>query len=161
MLGDDLVPDYFTAIRQGGFYGWPYAYIGAHEDPRNRGKAPAGLVAQTIVPDVLLRSHAAVLDAIFYTGKSFPQEYHGGAFLAQHGSWNRSKRLGYNVVFIPFSGGKPAGKEQAFLSGFMLAPEKKEVWGRPVGLLELPDGSLLMSDDGGRKLWRISYQGKK
>jgi glucose/arabinose dehydrogenase len=160
MLGDDLVPDYFTTIRTNGFYGWPYAYIGAHEDPRNKGKAPAGLVASTIVPDVLLQSHAAVLDAIFYTGKSFPQQYHGGAFLAQHGSWNRSKRVGYNVVFLPFSNGKPSGQPQEFLSGFMLAPDRKEVWGRPVGLLELPDGSLLLSDDGGGKVWRISYHGK-
>jgi glucose/arabinose dehydrogenase len=161
LLGDDLVPDYFTSVRQGGFYGWPYAYIGPHEDPRNKGKAPAGLVSGTMVPDVLLQAHAAVLDALFYTGRSFPQEYRGGAFLAQHGSWNRSKRIGYNLAFVPFSGGKPSGKPQEFLAGFMLAPDKKEVWGRPVGLLELPDGSLLMSDDGGGKIWRISYRGKK
>ncbi len=161
MLGDDLVPDYFTSIRQGGFYGWPYAYIGSHEDPRNKGKAPAGLIARTIVPDVLLQSHAAVLDAIFYTGNSFPHAYQGGAFLAQHGSWNRSRRVGYSIVFVPFAGGKPSGKPQEFMSGFMLAPDRKEVWGRPVGLLELPDGSLLLSDDGGGKIWRVTYGAKR
>jgi glucose/arabinose dehydrogenase len=158
-LGDDLVPDYFTLVRQGAFYGWPYAYIGPHEDPRNKGKAPDGLVAKTVVPDVVLGPHVAVLDALFYTGNSFPSEYHGGAFLAQHGSWNRSMRIGYNVVFVPFSGGRPSGPPREFLSGFMLAPDKKEVWGRPVGLLLRDDGSLLLSDDGGGKIWRISYKG--
>jgi glucose/arabinose dehydrogenase len=156
-LGDDLVPDYFTAVKDGSFYGWPYAYIGPNEEPRNKGKAPEGLVAKTVVPDVLLGSHVAVLDAIFYTGKSFPSEYHGGAFLAQHGSWNRSLRIGYNVVFVPFAGPRPSGPPREFLSGFMLSPDQKEVWGRPVGLLQLEDGSLLMSDDGGNKIWRIRY----
>lgn len=156
-LGDDLVPDYFTSVKQGAFYGWPYAYIGPHEDPRRTGEKP-DLVKTAVVPDVLLGAHVAVLDALFYTGKSFPKEYQGGAFLAQHGSWNRSKRVGYNVVFLPFKNGKPAAEKPVeFLSGFMLDPTKKEVWGRPVGLLELPDGSLLMTDDGGNKVWRISY----
>lgn len=156
-LGDDLVPDYFTSVKQGAFYGWPYAYIGAHEDPRRKGERP-DLVKATVVPDVLLGSHVAVLDAIFYTGKSFPEKYRGGAFLAQHGSWNRSTRVGYNVVFLPFKNGKPAAEKPVeFLSGFVPDPTKKEVWGRPVGLLELPDGSLLMTDDGGKKVWRISY----
>jgi glucose/arabinose dehydrogenase len=158
LLGDDLVPDYFTALKPGGFYGWPYAYIGPNEDPRRKGEAPQ-LVQKTIVPDVLLGSHVAVLDALFYTGKMFPKEYEGGAFLARHGSWNRSKRVGYDVVFLPFKNGKPAGELRPFLTGFMLAPEKKEVWGRPVGLLQLPDGSLLVTDDGGRKIWRIAYKG--
>jgi glucose/arabinose dehydrogenase len=158
-LGDDLVPDYFTSVRQGAFYGWPYAYIGANEDPRNKGKAPEGLVAKTVVPDVVLGPHVAVLDGLFYTGKSFPREYLGGAFLAQHGSWNRSMRIGYNVVFVPFAGGKPSGPPREFLSGFMLAPDKKEVWGRPVGLLQRDDGSLLLTDDGSGKIWRISYKG--
>jgi glucose/arabinose dehydrogenase len=157
LLGDDLVPDYFTSVKQGGFYGWPYSYIGANEDPRNKGKAPEGLIAKTIVPDVLLGSHVAVLDARFYTGNMFPAEYRGGAFLAEHGSWNRSRRVGYKVVFVPFKNGKPAGEPQDFLTGFMTDPDSKEVWGRPVGLLELEDGSLLLSDDGGRKIWRISY----
>lgn len=155
-LGDDLVPDYFTAIRPGGFYGWPYAYIGPNEDPRNKGQRP-DLVAKTIVPDVVLPAHVAVLDARFYMGRMFPERYRGGAFLAYHGSWNRSQRIGYSVVFIPFKNGSPAGKPEDFLTGFMLDPSKKEVWGRPVGLLELRDGSLLVSDDGGNRLWRITY----
>ncbi len=157
LLGDDLVPDYFTHIQQGGFYGWPYAYIGSHEDPRRKGEKP-DLVAKTIVPDVLLPSHCAVLDFIFYTGKQFPPEYQGGAFLAYHGSWNRSQRIGYSVAFVPFKDGKPAGQPRDFLTGFMLAPDRREVWGRPVALLQLPDGSLLLSEDGGDKVWRISYQ---
>jgi glucose/arabinose dehydrogenase len=158
LLGDDLVPDYFTAIKPGGFYGWPYAYIGPNEDPRRKGEKP-DLVKKTIVPDVQLGSHVAVLDALFYTGKQFPKEYQGGAFLAFHGSWNRSQRVGYSVTFIPFKGGKPMSGPRDFLTGFMLAPDKREVWGRPVGLLQLPDGSLLVSDDGGNKIWRISYKG--
>ena len=157
-LGDDLVPDYYTQVKPGAFYGWPYAYIGPNEDPRRKGERP-DLVQKTVVPDVLLGAHVAVLDFVFYGGKSFPKEYQGGAFLAEHGSWNRSKRVGYGVVFIPFKDGRPAGPPQEFLTGFMLAPEKREVWGRPVGLLELPDGSLLLTDDGGKKIWRISYGG--
>ncbi len=157
-LGDDLVPDYYTEVKPGAFYGWPYAYIGPNEDPRRKGERP-DLVQKTVVPDVLLGAHVAVLDFVFYGGKSFPKEYQGGAFLAEHGSWNRSKRVGYSVVFIPFKDGRPAGPPQEFLTGFMLAPEKREVWGRPVGLLELPDGSLLLTDDGGKKVWRISYGG--
>jgi len=157
LLGDDLVPDYFTSIKQGGFYGWPYAYTGRHEDPRRKGEKP-DLVKRTIAPDVQLGAHVAVLDALFYTGKQFPKEYQGGAFLAFHGSWNRSRRVGYSVAFIPFSGGKPQSGPKEFLTGFMLAPEKREVWGRPVGLFQLPDGSLLVSDDGGNKIWRISYK---
>jgi glucose/arabinose dehydrogenase len=156
-LGDDLVPDYFTSIKEGGFYGWPYAYTGPNEDPRRKGEKP-DLVKKTVPPDVQLGAHVAVLDTLFYTGKQFPKEYQGGAFLAFHGSWNRSQRVGYSVAFIPFSGGKPQGGPKEFLTGFMLAPEKREVWGRPVGLLQLPDGSLLVSDDGGNKIWRISYK---
>jgi glucose/arabinose dehydrogenase len=157
-LGDDLVPDYFTHIQPGGFYGWPYAYIGPNEDPRNKGLRP-DLVAKTIVPDVLLQAHVAVLDFVFYTGKQFPARYHGGAFLAFHGSWNRSRRVGYSVAFVPFRNGKPSGPVEDFLTGWMLAPERREVWGRPVGLLELPDGSLLVSEDGGNKIWRVWYKG--
>ncbi|MFN7995166.1 MAG: PQQ-dependent sugar dehydrogenase [Bryobacteraceae bacterium] len=158
-LGDDLVPDYFTHIQQGGFYGWPYAYIGPHEDPRNAGQEPE-LVKKTIVPDVPLEpAHVAVLDFEFYTGKQFPAEYRDGAFLAFHGSWNRSKRAGYEVAFIPFHNGKPSGPQRDFLTGWMISPESRDVWGRPVGLLVLPDGSLLVSDDGGKKIWRITYKG--
>ncbi|MCI0627211.1 MAG: PQQ-dependent sugar dehydrogenase [Acidobacteria bacterium] len=157
-LGDDLVPDFFTAIKPGGFYGWPYAYTGPNEDPRRKGENPE-LVKKTIVPDVQLGSHVAVLDTLFYTGKQFPKEYQGGAFLTFHGSWNRANRVGYSVTFIPFSQGKPTSGPRDFLTGFMLAPEKREVWGRPVGLFQLPNGSLLVSDDGGNKIWRISYKG--
>lgn len=156
-LGDDLVPDYFTSIKQGGFYGWPFAYAGPNEEPRLKGRN-AALVAKTIVPDVVLPAHVAVLDARFYTGTMFPAKYRNGAFLAFHGSWNRAQRIGYSVTFVPFKNGKPAGPLEDFLTGFMLDPNKKEVWGRPVGLLQLADGSLLVSDDGGNKLWRISYK---
>lgn len=156
-LGDDLVPDYFTSIKEGGFYGWPYAYIGPNEDPRNKGQRP-DLVKATILPDVVLPAHVAVLDSRFYRGSMFPSRYKNGALLAFHGSWNRAQRIGYSVVFIPFKDGKPAGPAEDLLSGFMLDPGKKEVWGRPVGLLELPDGSLLVSDDGGNKIWRITYK---
>jgi glucose/arabinose dehydrogenase len=157
-LGDDLVPDYFTHIQQGGFYGWPYAYIGPHEDPRLKGQKP-DLVTKTITPDVPLPAHVAVLDFTFYTGNMFPAEYRGGAFLAFHGSWNRSKRAGYEVAFVPFKNGKPSGPLRDFLTGWMISPDSRDVWGRPVAVFQLPDGSLLVSDDGGKKIWRISYKG--
>jgi len=176
-LGDDLVPDFFTHIQPKGFYGWPYAYIGPHVDPFNSGfnlfkhliKHPqalsqlsqvSDLVKSTIVPDVLLGAHVAVLDFIFYTGQQFPPEYQGGALLAFHGSSNRSKRVGYSIAFVPFKDGQPSGPVREFLTGWMLAPDRAEVWGRPVGILQLPDGSLLISDDGGRKIWRVSYRSR-
>jgi glucose/arabinose dehydrogenase len=157
-LGDDLVPDYFTTVKQGGFYGWPYAYIGPNEDPRRKGEKP-DLVKKTIVPDLPLGAHVAVLDILFYTGKQFPEKYRNGAFLALHGSWNRSKRVGYSVVYVPFKNGKIAADKEDFLTGWMVSPDKREVWGRPVGLFQMPDGSLLVSDDGGNKVWRISFKG--
>jgi glucose/arabinose dehydrogenase len=157
-LGDDLVPDYFTHIQKGAFYGWPYAYAGPNEDPRNKGQHP-DLVAKTIQGDVLLGAHVAVLDFIFYTGKQFPKEYQGGAFLCFHGSWNRSQRVGQSIAFIPFKDAKPSGPLREVLTGWMLGPDKREVWGRPVGLLQLPDGSLLISEDGGKKIWHLSYSG--
>jgi len=157
-LGDDLVPDFFTHIQQGAFYGWPYAYAGPHEEPRHKGERP-DLVAKTIAGDILLQSHVAVLDFLFYTGKQFPAEYQGGAFLALHGSWNRSKRVGYSVAFVPFKNGKPSGDVREFLTGWLINPESREVWGRPVAIMQLPDGSILVSDDGGKKIWRISYKG--
>jgi glucose/arabinose dehydrogenase len=158
-LGDDLVPDYFTHVQQGGFYGWPYAYIGPREDPTNKGLAPE-LVAKTLVPDVLLGAHVAVLDFIFYTGKQFPAEYQGGAFLAWHGSWNRSKRVGQSIAFVPFKNGKPSGPPREVVTGWMLSPDKQEVWGRPVGILQMPDGSLLISEDGNKRIWRLTYTSK-
>src|SRR5258706_8666895 len=157
LLGDDLVPEYFTHIEQGRFYGWPYAYIGPNEDPRRKGERP-DLVAKATKPDVLLGAHASALEFAFYTGTAFPKEYQGGAFLALHGSWNRAKRQGYEIKFVPFANGKPSGPPRDFLTGWMLAPDNPEAWGRPVGVLEMPDGSLLVSDDGGKKIWRVSYK---
>lgn len=157
-LGDDLVPDYFTHIQKGAFYGWPYAYAGPNEDPRNKGQR-TDLVAKTIKGDVLLGSHVAVLDFLFYTGKQFPKEYQGGAFLALHGSWNRSLRVGQSIAFVPFKDGKPSGPVREVLTGWMAGPEQREVWGRPVGILQLPDGSLLISEDGNNRIWHLSYKG--
>jgi glucose/arabinose dehydrogenase len=157
IMGDDLVPDFFTAIKQGGFYGWPYAYIGPNEDPRHKGQKP-DLVKKTVVPDVILGAHVAVIDFEFYSGKQFPKHYQGGAFFALHGSSNRSKRVGHSVAFIPFKKGKPAGPMEDFLTGWMLSPDKPEVWGRPTGLLQMPDGSLLVSEDGNNKIYRIIYK---
>src|ERR1017187_10272209 len=134
------------------------AYAGPNEDPRNKGMRP-DLVAKTIQGDVLLGSHVAVLDFIFYTGSQFPKEYQGGAFLAFHGSWNRSMRVGQSIAFIPFKDGKPSGPIREVLTGWMLAPDKREVWGRPVGILQLPDGSLLISEDGNNRVWHLSYHG--
>jgi glucose/arabinose dehydrogenase len=157
-LGDDLVPDYFTSIKQGGFYGWPFAYMGPNEDPRRKGEKPE-LVKSTIAPDVPLGAHVAVIDWNWYNGKMFPAEYQGGAFLALHGSWNRSKRVGQSVVFVPFKDGKPTtNTPKEFLTGWMLSPDKVEVWGRPTGIFPMQDGSLLVSDDGGNKVWRITYK---
>jgi glucose/arabinose dehydrogenase len=157
-LGDDLVSDFLAEIKPGGFYGWPYAYSGPHEEPRLKGKAPA-LVEKTLYPDVLLGAHVAVLDILFYDGKQFPAKYKDGLFMAFHGSWNRENRTGYSITFIPFKNGRPQSGPQDFLTGWMLDPDDRRVWGRPVGLLQMPDGSLLVSDDGGMKIWRISYKG--
>ena len=156
-LGDNQPGDFFTQIKEGGFYGWPYSYLGATLDTRIT-EERKDLVARAIVPDVILAPHTAVLDFLFYTGKQFPAEYRNGAFLANHGSSSRTERLGYSITFVPFKNGKPAGPARDFATGWMLAPDKQEVWGRPVGLLEMPDGSLLLSDDGGKKIWRISYK---
>jgi glucose/arabinose dehydrogenase len=156
-LGDDLVPDYFTKLQRGGFYGWPYAYIGPREEPRLKGENPE-LVKKTLVPDVLLQAHVAVLDCAFYTGNQFPAKYRGGAFLAFHGSWNRAERVGYSVAYVPFKNGRPAGEPEDFLTGWMLDPGKREVWGRPVAILQMKDGSLLVSDDGGNRIWQVSYK---
>lgn len=155
-LGDDLPPDYATAVRPGGFYGWPYAYIGQHPDPRHRGERP-DLVARTIVPDVLIQAHSAPLGIVFYEGSMFPASYRGDAFVALHGSWNRSPRTGYDVIAIPFRNGRPSGGYDEFVTGWLPDPQSRSVWGRPVGLLVLGDGSLLISDDGGDKIWRVTY----
>jgi glucose/arabinose dehydrogenase len=155
-LGDDLVPDYATEVRDGAFYGWPYAYIGHNEDPRRRGERP-DLVAKTIVPSVLIQSHSAPIGITFYTGSMFPADYRGSAFVALHGSWNRTKRTGYKIIRIPFKDGHPAGGYDDFVAGWMTDENSKRVWGRPACLLVLADGSLLISDDGAGKIWRVSY----
>ena len=157
-LGDDLVPDYATSVKEGGFYGWPFSYIGQNEDPRRKGENP-DLVKKAIVPDVLFTSHVAALGIQFYWGKMFPKEYQGDAFVAFHGSWNRAKLSGYRVVRIKFDDkGKLEGNSyEDFVSGWLPDENSNEVWGRPVGLLVLPDGSLLITDDGARKIWRVSY----
>ena len=159
-MGDDLPPDYVTEIKFGGFYGWPYAYNGPNEDPRRAGERP-DLVKKTIVGDVLVQAHSSVLGLVFYDGKMFPKEYRGDAFVALHGSWNRSKRTGYKIIRIRFRDGKPIGGYDDFLTGWMQDENSREVWGRPVGLLVMPDGSMLITDDGANKIWRVTYQGKK
>ncbi|MGB7210609.1 MAG: sorbosone dehydrogenase family protein [Pyrinomonadaceae bacterium] len=156
-LGDDLVPDYATSVKEGGFYGWPYSYIGQNEDPRRKGDNPE-LVKKAIVPDVLFTSHVAALGIQFYTGKMFPKEYQGDAFVAFHGSWNRQKLSGYKIARIRFKDGKLVGNSyEDFVSGWLPSEDSNEVWGRPVGLLVAADGSLLITDDGADKVWRVSY----
>jgi glucose/arabinose dehydrogenase len=157
MLGDELVPDYLTSIKDGTFYGWPYSYFGHNEDPRKKGQRP-DLVAKAIKPDFALGAHVAPLGLAFYDGKSFPARYHGGAFIGLHGSWNRSSLVGYKVAFVPFANGKPSGAIEDFLTGFLPNPKSNEVYGRPVGVAVWNDGSLLVSDDGGNKVWRVSVK---
>jgi glucose/arabinose dehydrogenase len=157
-LGDNLVPDYITHLQEGGFYGWPWWYIGAHQDPRHAGKHPE-LKDKVIVPDVLLQPHNASLEFTFYQGKQFPAEYSGELFASEHGSWNKSVRVGYEVIRVPLhQTGHATGEYEDFLSGFVL-PDG-QVWGRPVGITVAPDGSLLVSDDGSGSIWRVSYTGK-
>jgi glucose/arabinose dehydrogenase len=156
-LGDDLVPDYITRIREGGFYGWPWFYIGPNQDPRHEGKHPE-LRDKVIVPDVLLQSHYASLQISFYTGKMFPKEYRNDAFAAEHGSWNRAKRTGYKVIRVPQKNGVPTGEFEDFMTGFV-TPDGN-VWGRPVGVDIGKDGSLLVTDDGSNTIWRVTYVGK-
>jgi glucose/arabinose dehydrogenase len=156
-LGDNLVPDYITQVRAGGFYGWPWWYVGAHQDPRHKGKHPE-LAAAAIVPDVLLQPHGAPLQIAFYQGHQFPSEYRGDLFATEHGSWNRSVRTGYEVIRIPIDrSGRAKGEYQDFLTGFVV--DDDHVWGRPVGVVEAPDGSLLISDDASNSIWRVRYSG--
>ena len=160
LLGDDLVPEYATSVKPGGFYGWPDSFIGKTLDPRVKNPR-MNLVERVIVPDVLIEPHSAALGIEFYTGKMFPKEYVGDAFVALHGSWNRSKRSGYKVIRIPFEKGKPEGGYENFLTGWVPDESGQDVWGRPVGVRMIRDGSLLVVDDGGRKVWRVTYKGKK
>ena len=155
-LGDDLPPDYISSVKPGGFYGWPWFYVGNHVDPRHKGKH-AELADKVVVPDVLVQAHSATLNLCFYTGDQFPAEYKGDIFAAFHGSWNRKKRTGYKIVRVPFdrSTGKARGEYEDFVTGFV-TPEGN-VWGRPVGITVAKDGSLLFSEDGNGTIWRVTY----
>jgi glucose/arabinose dehydrogenase len=157
-LGDDLVPDYITHIEERGFYGWPWYYLGAHQDPRHKGKHPE-LKGKAIVPDVLVQSHSASLCITFYTGKQFPEEYRNDAFAAEHGSWNRARRTGYKVIRVPMKDGNATGEYEDFLVGFVTP--QGNVWGRVVGVAVAKDGALLASDDGSGTIWRVAYQGER
>jgi glucose/arabinose dehydrogenase len=152
-LGDDLVPDYISRVVPGGFYGWPWFYVGNHQDPRHKGKHPE-LASQTIIPDVLLQSHSASLNLCFYTGEQFPARYRGDIFAALHGSWNRSRRTGYKIVRVPLDHGKATGEYEDFVTGFVTPGGN--VWGRPVGVTIAKDGSLLFSEDAHGTIWRVS-----
>ena len=164
LLGDGLVPDYLTRVQQGEFYGWPYAYITPYNlDPRQtvngKSKRP-DLVALTKTPDVLFQPHSAALGLQFYRGNTFPAKYRNGAFVAFRGSWNRDRGTGYKIVFVPFdANNRPQGYYQDFLTGFLLDPATPTTWGRPVGLLVLPDGSLLFTDEANNRIYRIQYHG--
>jgi glucose/arabinose dehydrogenase len=159
-LGDDLVPDYITRVKAGGYYGWPWYYLGRHEDPRHAGERP-DLAGQAIVPDVLLQSHSASLEMTFYTATTgvaaFPAEYRGDIFAALHGSWNRNSRTGYKVVRVHLDHGVPTGGYEDFLTGFVV--DGRSVWGRPVGVAVAGDGALLVTEDGNGTLWRVAYSG--
>jgi glucose/arabinose dehydrogenase len=159
-LGDDLVPDYITRVKEGGYYGWPWYFIGNHEDPRHAGERP-DLAGKAIVPDVLVQAHSASLQMTFYTGSkgvaAFPAEYRGDAFASLHGSWNRTSRTGYKVVRAHLNHGIPTGEYEDFLTGFVV--DNHSVWGRPVGVAVAHDGALLMTEDGNGTLWRIAYTG--
>lgn len=157
-LGSSLVPDYMTSVRDGAFYGWPYSYYGQHVDPRVRPQRP-DLVAKAIAPDYALSSHVAPLGLAFYSGSSFPGGFRGGAFVGEHGSWNRTSYNGYKVVFIRFAGGHPVGKPATFVNGF-LTPSG-EARGRPVGVAVDRAGALIIADDVGNTVWRVSYVGNR
>ncbi|MBF6608521.1 MAG: sorbosone dehydrogenase family protein [Flavobacterium sp.] len=155
-LGNDLVPDYMTSVRKNGFYGWPYVYFGQNKDPRVDW-TPLAQIEKTLIPDVDLGSHTASLGLTFYTSESFPEKYRNGAFVVQHGSWNRQVLSGYKVVFVPFANGRPAGEPEDFLTGFIVDLQNDEVYGRPVGAALLPDGSMLITDDVTNTIWRVSW----
>lgn len=157
-LGDNLVPDYITHVQDGGFYGWPWWYMGGHQDPRHEGKHPE-LKNKVITPDVILQPHDASLEMTFYDGKQFPVEYQGDIFACEHGSWNRNVRVGYELIRVPLhQTGHATGEYEDFMTGFVV--DNGHVWGRPVGVITAPDGSLLVTDDGSNSIWRITYTGK-
>jgi len=154
-LGDELVPDYVTSVKEGGHYGWPTYYIGGNRDPRVKDTSLSA--DKVIVPDCLIQPHSSTLGLLFYTGSQFPKEYRNDAFVALHGSGNRLKRTGYKVIRLHFKDGKPLGTYEDFLSGWMLSDDDPRVWGRPAGLAVAKDGSLLVVDDGANKIWRVCY----
>ncbi|MBC7888989.1 MAG: sorbosone dehydrogenase family protein [Ferruginibacter sp.] len=154
-LGDDLVPDFTTSVKENGFYGWPYAYYGKNPDPRMKGER-MDLVNITITPDVSVGAHTASLGLAFNENNYLSAAYAGGLFIGQHGSWNRSELAGYKVVFIPFKNGKPSGPVKDFLTGFIADKDNSTVYGRPVGVVFARDGSLLVADDSGKKIWRVA-----
>jgi len=158
-LGDNLVPDYISHVEPGGFYGWPWFYIGNHQDPRHRGKH-LEMATKSLVPDVLVQSHSATLNLCFYDGDQFPAEYRGDIFAAFHGSWNRTRRTGYKIVRVPFDhdDGQARGEVEDFVTGFVTP--NGDVWGRPVGIAVAKDGSLLFSEDAHGTIWRVSYRGR-
>lgn len=156
-LGDDLPPDYATEVKEGHFYGWPWYYIGANQDPRHPGQRP-DLAEHVTVPDVLFQAHSAPLGIAFYSGSQFPAAYHGDAFVALRGSWNRSRRTGYKVVRLRFADGKPTGVYEDFLTGFVASDQA--VWARPVGVAVTRDGALLVSEDGNGTIWHVAYRGQ-
>jgi len=156
-LGDDTPPEYATSVKDGAFYGWPYSYIGSNVDTRVPQREP-DLVKRATVPDVLIPAHSAPIGLTFYTGTQFPQRFRNGLFVALHGSWNRSTTNGAKVIFVPFQAGKPGAVED-FVTGFVVDEKANSKWGRPAGVTVAPDGSLLLSDDGGNRIWRIKYNG--
>jgi glucose/arabinose dehydrogenase len=156
-LGNNLVPDYVTHVQEDGFYGWPWYYMGGHQDPRHEGKHPE-LQAKVITPDILVNPHFASLEMLFYEGKQFPAGYRGDGFAAEHGSWNRKVRSGYEVIRLPMHDGHATGEYEDFLTGFVLP--NGDVWGRPVGVAVANDGSLFVTDDGSRSIWHVIYTGK-
>jgi glucose/arabinose dehydrogenase len=158
-LGNNLVPDYITHVQEGGFYGWPWWYMGQHQDPRHEGKHPE-LKPKVITPDILVNPHFASLEMTFYEGSQFPAAYKGDGFAAEHGSWNRAQRTGYEVIRLPMHNGHSTGEYEDFLTGFTVGSGDGDVWGRPVGVAVAPDGSLFVSDDGSRSIWHVSYTGK-
>jgi glucose/arabinose dehydrogenase len=156
-LGDNLVPDYITHLQEGGFYGWPYYYSGGNQDPRLEGKHPE-LKDHVIVPDILLQAHSASLEMVFYDGKQFPEEYRGDIFASEHGSWNKATPAGYELVRVPLAKGRSSGEYESFLTGFITG-NGEAAWGRPVGVAVAPDGSLMVTDDASKSIWRVFYAG--
>ena len=153
-IGNNLPPDYITRVREGAFYGWPWYYIGANEDPRHKDERP-DLKDKVTVPDVLIQAHSASLQIAFYEGQQFPAEYRGNIFAAEHGSWNRANRTGYKVIRVIVKDGVPTGEYDDFVTGFVVNDD--EVWGRPVGVAVDQDGALLVSEDASGTIWRITY----